>query len=644
MNKNVLQVPVEFKIKALGDEDEDSVITIEGFANTTTVDRAGDMILEEAWTKGGLDNYLKNPIILAYHDHEKPIGKMAEYYVNNKGLKIVANIYKSAGSVYSLVKEGVLQTFSVGFALKDAVYDSDKDLFIIKDLELAEISVVSVPMNADSTFSVRKSFETDEEYNSFKSGFVKDTKIVKTENVSKDNSDKNEETNMDKLELDMRAKIEKEIADAAIAQAEVTAMVTKQVQASMGAVSATTVEVVGERVEALQTVIDKKFADDSVALKTIIEELRTELKDNSESLVALTKNKMTFLDKGQPEGEFTQKEMETAVLVSTILGKGINDTKYGQTLVAKSAQQHIDDMTSQDWETSFSTRLLDDIRERLIVEDMFASIAMPTPTLNLPLNPEAAYGTWVTNGQLNAATSSGTVKVHKPLDTTITAFKLATKELLGYEEEDDALIALVPLIRDAAVRRTAKSSDKALLIGNTGVSAGTGEGNYPFNGLATIGSDAGRTVVIGGTVAAPTKVTVADLQGMRRPMGVHGHNPSELVYVVSHTVYYDLLDDPDFRTMEKVGANATILTGQIGQVGGTPVVVSAEFAAEAVNVASAICVNMSNYIKGEYKGLRVERERSVENQTNLLVVTRRFGMLEIFPSNATVVTLVQPST
>ncbi len=62
MSKRMLNIPVDFTIKAAEDED---TILIEGFANTTTVDRVGDIILEEAWLKGGLDNYLKNPIILA---------------------------------------------------------------------------------------------------------------------------------------------------------------------------------------------------------------------------------------------------------------------------------------------------------------------------------------------------------------------------------------------------------------------------------------------------------------------------------------------------------------------------------------------------------------------------------------------------
>lgn len=646
MTRPIFNIPVDFEIKTVGDDDE--TIEIEGFANTTTVDRVGDIILEEAWTKGGLDNYLKNPIILAYHNHARPIGKMVDYSINNKGLKVTAQILQSAGEVYSLIKSGVLKTFSVGFRTKDADYDTDTDLFVIKDLELMEISVVSIPANADSTFSVRKSFETNEEYTSFKSEYVKDTSTVNTEKVSNDDSDNNEETKMSdddkaRIEAEVRAKITKEIKEEKEAKEKAQAALESVVSSEVTKGLASTIETVGDQVDGLKTEIETRLADETKTMEEALAGIRNDITEFAEELKAATNSKMKFKEKEQGgKDDVTTEQKDTAVLISKIIGRPLNETKFGEDLFEKSNLEHHQQLT-EDWEASFSDRLYDDIREALIVETLFQTISMPTVSLHLPLNPEAGYGTWVTNAQLNAATSSGTTRLHEPEDITIAAHKLATKELLGYEEEDDSLIALIPLIRAAAVRRMAKSSDKALLIGNSGAAAAAGEGNYPFDGLAQIGIDDTNTTTIAGSLATPTAVTVADLQAMRRTMGVHGHNPSSLIYVVNHDVYFDLLEDADFRTMDLVGAKATILTGQVGQIAGTPVIVSGEFPAAAASNAAAVCVNMSNYIKGEYKGLRVERERSVENQTNLLVVTRRFGMIELFPANPTVHTLVNPA-
>ena len=58
---------------------------------------------------------------------------------------------------------------------------------------------------------------------------------------------------------------------------------------------------------------------------------------------------------------------------------------------------------------------------------------------------------------------------------------------------------------------------------------------------------------------------------------------------------YDLFDDKDFQTMEKVGNMATFLTGQIGVIGNSPVVVSAEFDTKANLAIGALCFAPQNF-------------------------------------------------
>jgi HK97 family phage prohead protease len=120
-------------VKMAGDSED---LIIEGYANTVTKDRAGDVIPKDTWNKAGaLNNFAKNPIILAYHDHSKPIGKATDYFVDDMGLNIKAQISKGAGDVYHLIKDGVLSTFSVGFYIKDAEYLSKTDTYMITELE-----------------------------------------------------------------------------------------------------------------------------------------------------------------------------------------------------------------------------------------------------------------------------------------------------------------------------------------------------------------------------------------------------------------------------------------------------------------------------------------------------------------------------
>ena len=161
MNK-ILSLTSTFKAS----QSEDGALKIRGMASTNSTDRAGDVIRADAWTKGGMQNFLKNPIILFNHNYDTPIGKATALKATDQGLEMEAVISK-ASSVYGLVKDGVLGAFSVGFRIKDADYIEETGGLDIKDAELFEVSVVSVPCNQDATFSLAKSFNSEDEYKDF---------------------------------------------------------------------------------------------------------------------------------------------------------------------------------------------------------------------------------------------------------------------------------------------------------------------------------------------------------------------------------------------------------------------------------------------------------------------------------------------
>ena len=163
-NEKIYQWTSTFK--SLGETD-DGGIDIKGSASTNGIDRAGDIIESDAWTKGGLENFKNNPIILFNHNYDKPIGRAKDLKVTENGLEISAKISKAAGDVTQLIKDGVLGAFSVGFKVKEADYMTETDGYKIKDAELFEVSVVSVPCNQGATFGLSKSFDSMEDYSLF---------------------------------------------------------------------------------------------------------------------------------------------------------------------------------------------------------------------------------------------------------------------------------------------------------------------------------------------------------------------------------------------------------------------------------------------------------------------------------------------
>lgn len=176
-------------VKAVG-EGDNPPLKIKGYANTITKDRAGDVILSEAWTtSNALKNFMKNPIMLFGHNHSRPIGKILDLVPTESGLMVEGEVSAADLQIYSLIRDEVLKTFSVGFYIKDAEWDDMTETFIIKDLELLEISVVSVPCNQDSTFSLSKSVNHND-YMELRKSFIKSSQVQPVEQPELSNLEK----------------------------------------------------------------------------------------------------------------------------------------------------------------------------------------------------------------------------------------------------------------------------------------------------------------------------------------------------------------------------------------------------------------------------------------------------------------------
>ena len=167
MSNKTLYINSAFETKSF--KKKDKKLKIAGYANTTAKDRVGDVVTAQAWAKG-VENYRRNPVLLYQHKHENPIGRVDKITVDKKGIFVEASVSDAAEQnhgVQTLIRDGALKSFSVGFRVKDGKYNREDDSMMITDVELLEISVVSVPCNQDSLFSIRKSFESDNDYKEF---------------------------------------------------------------------------------------------------------------------------------------------------------------------------------------------------------------------------------------------------------------------------------------------------------------------------------------------------------------------------------------------------------------------------------------------------------------------------------------------
>jgi HK97 family phage prohead protease/HK97 family phage major capsid protein len=594
-------------------------VTIEGYASTNDVDRHGDIVPASVW-EAGIKNYLKNPVILAYHDHSEPVGRMTDHRVDEKGLFVTARISAAAEDVFNLVKDGVLTAFSIGFRIVDAEYNSALELFVVKELELHEISVVSVPANQNTLFSLSKAFDTAEEFKSFKMQFATPSDSAKGLEASGEaKSDINEELEMTQEELQKMMASAAEQATKSLLAAQEKAAAEKaakekadadfeaRVKAAVAAVTPTETGA-----EKLLAEVEKRLEAQAETSKSALAGLEAALAEKSKELEAITKSRMQFTD--GKAGEMSYADKEKAVLLAKAAGKGLEDTKFGREMVQKYGA-HVPSAT---WELEVSLNMENEVRRRLVVAPNLRNIAMQTNVMTMPVNPEAGVATWMANTAFGTADSAGSNATHALKEITLNAYKVATNEYLAYEEEEDALLAVMPIVRDAMIRRVARAVDRAML-------RGAASGSDPVKGLATY--DAVSAVTL--DISDAAKMTVAKLQAMRRDLGAWGLDPSELVYIVSTENYYDLLEDTNFLTVDKVGTQATLLTGQIGAVGNTPVLVSAEFADKGADAVGAIVFNPGNFIVGNQRGLRIDTQDLVETQRKVMVASLRTGMTQV---------------
>jgi len=649
--------------KTLG-EDDDGGLDIKGSASTDALDRAGDMIESAAWAKGGLDNFKNNPVILFNHNYDRPIGRAKEIGVTENGLELTARISKSAGEIKDLIKDGVLGAFSVGFKVKDADYISETDGYKIKDAELFEVSVVSVPCNQTAVFSLAKSFDSMEEYDKFKKNFIKETPSIdanaKIEQSSEANADKTE-TKMSEEnktpevspEFDLEA-FAKQVADqtaTSIAMKQAEQKAKDEAEATAKAEVEATEKAELDAEQEKQKVVVKssisgaeKLINDVAAkveerqgdLESVVKELQSELSEKSEEIQAMRESKRIFQDRGNKNWkEAFEGDIVDAKILGLATGRGF-DTPYAKSVMEKVNAHSGVAVSSADFEQIVSTNVERDIQNELVLAPLFREIQMNSANMIIPILPDSGYAEFTTNQVASGSSPHGNLAqtgdtYGAPFggvdltEKTLSTHKLISQSYLGNETEEDAIMPILPLIRESIVRSHAKGIENALLLGNhsTGVyTSGT------FDGLIKMASaDSDETQ--SATAVASDTVTAAELLALRKNMGKYGVNPNDVTYIISQSAYFQLLEDAEFQDANLVGDMATKLTGEIGQVFGSRVLMCDEFPAQAANGYGAIAVYARNYVMPRLRGVTIESDYEVANQRRVLVASQRIGFTDL---------------
>ena len=661
-------------------EDDDGGVNIKGYASTNHSDRAGDSIDHDAWTKnGGLENFKGNPIILFNHDYNRPIGRATSLEVTDRGLELGARISKSAGEVKDLIKDGVLGAFSVGFRVKDADYIKETDGYMIKDAELFEVSVVSVPCNQAAMFSIAKSFDSQSEYDEWKAEFSKEEKQAhEMEAVNTDEIDAPQavgkttqqerhmstEKTTPNAEFDLKAFAE-EVAKSTAAKIAMQQAETKAKELSEAELkTATEVSEVAEKeaeqekvktivkagisgAEQLMNDVEKRVAERQGDLESVVKELQKDLTERKDEITAMRESKRQFSDRGNSDWQKAfQSDIDDAWVMGLATGKGWN-TDMARNVMNKVNTHSGVDVASADFEQTVSTNIERDIQLELVLAPLFREIQMRSATQILPIMPDAGYAEFTANQVASGSSPHGNLDprgdAYDPAngaglamtERTLSTKKLISQSYLGNETEEDAIMPILPLIRESIIRSHARGIENALLLGNHADGV-YGTGGAAFEGLVTM---AGANKTQSATAFASESLTASMLLNARKNMGKWGMNPRDVIYIVNSTEYFNLLSDAEFQDVNLVGNMATKLNGEIGEIFGSKVIVCDEFKTPAVSKFFALAVNAKNFVMPRLRGVTIESDYEVANQRRVLVASQRLGFTDLIDASTACHTL-----
>ena len=153
-NKGDMMEPEEFRIFSGIEKVDEEKRMVYGYATTEAIDAQGEVVLLDA-TRKALGDYSQWRNVREMHQ-PKAVGTAPVLDLTEKGLYVGAKIVDD--SAWIKVKEGVLKGFSIGgkCRLREIEVREGKDVPVIKDYTLTEISLVDRPANPEAVFSLVK--------------------------------------------------------------------------------------------------------------------------------------------------------------------------------------------------------------------------------------------------------------------------------------------------------------------------------------------------------------------------------------------------------------------------------------------------------------------------------------------------------
>ena len=293
------------------------------------------------------------------------------------------------------------------------------------------------------------------------------------------------------------------------------------------------------------------------------------------------------------------------------------------------------------------------------VFNLLNTFEMTDPTAYLPVEADLPEMLWVSESTANNSSAYSTVKTGSNR-VAVSARKFVIHQMWSGEMEEDSIIPFVPFLRRQAMLSLAHYADSLVLNGDT-TNAATGNINLDdadpadtkhylaFDGVRHVGlvdntanqKDAGGAITYDMLKQQQTRMID------RTYLMDWGHptRPEDLVYVAEPATADAIALLDEVITVDKFGANATVLTGQVARIGQHPLITSiamslTEADGKVSNTAGnntkgqVVAFNRRGLVVGWRRRVKLETERIPASDQWRMVYSLRLGLGRFTPTGA----------
>jgi HK97 family phage major capsid protein len=336
------------------------------------------------------------------------------------------------------------------------------------------------------------------------------------------------------------------------------------------------------------------------------------------------------------DSEEVQKMADELYLCSSILGCDPRELNMWQdweqtTTELRKAMDTATSGEGEEWiPTRFSRDLLEKVRLELKVAALHGRINLPTPTFRMPVEGADAIAYLVPESTSDDSTkirasTPGTKRI------TFTAQKLAGRVLFSEEITEDSIIPILPYLRGKVITALAVAQETCTINGDNSSTHQDSDVTDPLD--ARKAWKGYRKLVHTDAKVDLSTFSTTTLRSIKKAMGKYGININQLAWVTGISVYNQMLDLTEVRTVDKYGPKATILTGELAKFDNIPIIAS-EYIREDLNASGVydgttttktiiLLVRRDAFLFGDRRVIKVKSAEIIETDQSQIVTTQR---------------------